>query len=117
MAAKAHLLHSMHHLLTGTVLIIKGIDKISHHSFIGSLFLLFGVLILGFFFYTINKKHQGQNMELMVHWFEALVCLFTAYIFFTEGKRLIPYVFLLASAGFFIAIYMFHKRKKALAPK
>jgi TRAP-type uncharacterized transport system fused permease subunit len=116
MAAKAHLLHSMHHLLTGTVL-IKGIDKISHHSFIGSLFLLFGVLILGFFFYTITKKHHGQNMELIVHWFEALVCLFTAYIFFTEGKRLIPYVFLLAAAGFFIAIYMFHNRKKALAPK
>jgi FtsH-binding integral membrane protein len=117
MAAKRHLLHSLHHLITAAALIIKGVDKISHHAFIGSLILLFGVLILSFFFYTLFKKQQSQNLELMVRWFEALVALCIAYIFFTEGKTLIQYVFLLAAVGFFISIYMFHRKKKELAGK
>ena len=113
MAGKKHLLHSLHHFLTGTVLIIKGIDKISHHTIIGGLVLLFGVLILSFFVYTLLKKRHGQHLELMVHWFEALVSLFMAYIFFTEGARYLPYMFLLAAIGFFIAIYV-HSRRKAM---
>jgi TRAP-type uncharacterized transport system fused permease subunit len=112
MEGKKHLLHSVHHLLTGAILVIKGIDKISHHAFIGSLFLLFGVLILGFFFYSLSRKHLSGRLELMVRWFEAFVCLFTAYIFFTEGKTLLPYAFLLAAIGFFISIYVFHKQQK-----
>jgi hypothetical protein len=116
MAAKNHLLRSIHHFLTGAILITKGISKISHHAVIGSLILLFGLMILSFFFYTLLKKRHGENFELMVHWFEALVALFTAYIFFTEGARYLPYVFLLASIGFFIAIYV-HHRKKAIKTK
>lgn len=115
MSGKRHLLHSIHHFITGAVLIIKGIDKISHHAIIGSLILLFGVLIFSFFIYTVSKKQHNQhnqNLELMVRWLEALVALFMAYIFFTEGKTLLPYVFLLASVGFFISIYVFHKKKK-----
>lgn len=117
MASKKHLLHSIHHFLTGAVLIIKGIDKISHHAFIGSLILLFGVVILSYFIYTLFKKQHGQNLELVVLWFEALVALFVSYIFFKEGKALIQYAFLLASIGFFISIFVFHKKKKVLAQK
>ncbi|HYH13735.1 MAG TPA: hypothetical protein VD794_00850 [Flavisolibacter sp.] len=115
MAGKKHVLHALHHLITGAALTLKGIDKVSHHPFIGGLVLAFGVLILAFFFYTLSQKRHGNNLELMVRWFEALVSLFTAYIFFTEGKTLIQYVFLLAAIGFFISIYMFHKQKKEVA--
>jgi len=82
----------MHHLITGAVLVLKGSDKISHHPVIGSLVLLFGVLILGFFVYNLLQKRHSQHLELMVRWFEALVSLFIAYIFFTEGRTLIQYV-------------------------
>jgi hypothetical protein len=41
----------------------------------------------------------------MVRWFEALVALCIAYIFFTEGKTLVQYVFLLA-AGWLFYIYL-----------
>jgi len=119
MAGRKHLLHSIHHFITGAVLIVKGIDKIPHHLFIGSLILLFGVMILAFFIYSISRKQHSQRLELMVLWLEAFVALFTAYIFFTEGKKLLPYIFLLAAAGFFISIYMFYKRRKleAMNPK
>jgi drug/metabolite transporter (DMT)-like permease len=115
MAGKKHLLHSIHHFLTGAVLVIKGIDKTAHHAMLGGLILLFGVLILSFFVYTVTKKRLSHQLEGMVRWFEALVTLFTAYIFFTEGKTLLPYVFLLASIGFFISVYMFYKKKKDIA--
>jgi hypothetical protein len=48
----------------------------------------------------------------MVLWFEALVSLMVAYIFFSEGKTALPLMFVLASIGFFISIYMFHKKRK-----
>ena len=115
MAGKKQLLHSIHHFLSGTVLIIKGVDKITHHAFIGSLLLLFGVVILTFFIYTLIKKQHGENLELVVRWFEALVALFMAYIFFSEGRTLLPYAFLLAAIGFFISIYVFRKKAKRLA--
>lgn len=117
MVGKKHLLHSFHHFLTGAVLTIKGVDKISHHAFIGSLILLFGVVILSYFFYTLIKKQHNQNLELVVRWFEALVALFMAYIFFSEGRTLLPFAFLLAAIGFFISIYVFHKKAKSLGPK
>jgi hypothetical protein len=117
MAGKKHLLHSIHHFLTGVVLTIKGVDKVSHHAFIGGLILLFGVVILSFFVYTLIKKQHGQNLELMVRWFEALVALFMAYILFSEGRTLLPYAFLLAAIGFFTSIYVFHKKVKGVAQK
>jgi hypothetical protein len=117
MTGKQHLLHSIHHFLTGVVLLIKGIDKISHHIIIGVLILVFGVSILSFFVYSLFKIPHSRNLELMVRWFEALATLFTAYIFFMEGKSMIQYVFLLASIGFFISIYIFHKNKKELVEK
>lgn len=112
MAGKRHLLHSMHHLITGAVLVLKGTDKISHHPFIGGLILLFGLLILAFFVYDLSRKAKAETLELMVRWFEGIVALFVAYIFFTEGKELLPYVFLLAAAGFFISIYVYHRKRR-----
>ena len=74
--------------------------------------MLFGVMILSYFIYSLNNKRHGHNLELVVHWFEALVALFMAYIFFSEGKTFLPYVFLLAAIGFFISIYLIHKKAK-----
>jgi CHASE2 domain-containing sensor protein len=118
MAGRKQFLHSLHHFLAGAMLIIKGIDKISHHHvFMGSLILLFGIMILSFFVYTLIAKQHGHRLELMVRWFEALVSLFSAYLFFSEGKKWLPYFSILAAIGFFISIYIFHKKKRQAALK
>ncbi len=117
MAEKKHLLHSIHHCLTAAVLIIKGIDKIPHHAFIGSLILLFGVIILAYFIFTVIKKHPDKHLEPGVRWFEALVALFMAYIFFSEGKSILPYAWLLAAIGFFISIYVYYKNTAVVPQK
>lgn len=115
MAKNKRLLHSLHHLLIGSTLIIKGADKVSHHhNVIGGLILAFGIIIIVFFFYTLFKEHLNKNLTLMVHWFEALVALFTAYVFFTEGKTYLPWVFILAAIGFLVAIYISYQREKKI---
>ena len=113
MAGHKHLLHSMHHLLIGMTLVLKGLTKLVHHPIIGSAFLLFGIIILVYFFYLVWKKYPKENLHLVIHVFEALACLFTAYIFFQEGAIYLPYVFLLAAIGFIIAIYIsWYKNRK-----
>ena len=104
------LLNALKHFLIGSALTMKGADKISHHAVIGSILLCMGLIILIYFFYLVIKKHPTQKLDLVAHWFEAFAALFTAYVFFTEGARFLPYAFLLAAAGFFFAIYMHHKK-------
>lgn len=111
MAANKHLLHSVHHFLVGFALTLKGFTKIAHHPFIGSIILLFGLIILVYFFYLVIKKHPNEKLVDIIHWFEAFASLFTAYVFFQEGATYLPYVFLLASLGFFIAIFISHRRR------
>ena len=112
MAKNKHLLHSIHHLIVGLGLGLKGITKISHHPVIGGVILLFGAIIIFYFLYLQLKKQANAKLNDLVHVFEALASLFTAYVFFKEGATYLPYVFLLASIGFFIAIYVSHKWKK-----
>ena len=118
MVQKNAFLHTVVHVLIGFSLTLKGYDKFSHHhTIIGSIILAFGIIILFYFFYVLLKKHPSEKLNLLVHWCEALASLFTAYIYFTEGAKYLPYVFLLAALGFLISIYITHYRKKKVIPK
>ena len=112
MTGKNKILSSVHHLLIGFALTLKGLDKVSHHPIIGSIILLFGLIILGYFLYIVIKKHTDKKLVYIIHWFEAIASLFTAYVFFKEGATYLPYAFLLAAAGFIIAIIVHHTKKK-----
>lgn len=106
MVKNKKLLHSFHHFLIGCLLILKGFDKFSHHNIIGTLILIFGIIILGYFIYSMVRKRENKNLGLIVHIFEAMVGVFTTYIFFKEGKVYLPYLSLLATIGFSIAVYV-----------
>ena len=54
-------------------------------------------------------------MHILIHLFEALASLFTAYIFYTDGKKYLQYVFVLAAIGFLVSVYVYirkHKNRK-----
>lgn len=106
MVKNKHRLNSVIHLLLGSTLILKGYDKYSHHNILGGVMLLFGIIVLLYFIYTILKKKESRTMHILIHVFEALVSLFIAYIFFEEGKKYVQYGFILAAIGFFIAAYV-----------
>ena len=112
MAGNKHLLHSFHHLLIGVILILKGSDKFPHHHLLGGLIFSFGVIIILSFIYIILKKDHSRGLSIIVHLFEALACLFTAYIFYEDGKKYLQYFFLLASFGFFISVVILIRKGK-----
>ena len=112
MVSSNRFIHSAHHLVVGFALTLKGLDKISHHFVLGGIILLFGLIILVYFFYLIFKKHPLKKLDGIIHWFEAIASLFTAYVYWQEGATYLPYVFLAASIGFFIAIIVSGKKHK-----
>ena len=113
MGRKKKLLHSIHHLLIGIALILKGFSKFAHHQVLGGLILCFGLIILSYFIYLSIKQMESRTMHILIHLFEGFASLFTAYIFFVEGKKYLQYGFLLAAIGFFISVYIYITRHKS----
>ena len=111
MASTKSLLKYFYHPIIAFTLILKGYTKlVSHHSVIGAIILAFGIMILLYFFYVMWKKYADEKLSLMIHWFEAIASLLTAWIFFSEGAKYLPYMFLLAAIGFFIGIYVHYQK-------
>jgi hypothetical protein len=111
MINKKHRLESIVHLLLGSTLLLKGFDKFHHHNLIGGTMLLCGAIVIGYVAYTIATKKHSRLMHILIHLFEALVSLFIAYIFFTEGKKYVQYGFIIAAIGFLIAVYVTMRKK------
>ncbi len=104
-------LASFQHLLVALILISKGIDKIQHHhSNIGGIILVMGIVILIYFIIIKILKRSRALFETIVHFFESIALFLTSYIYFQEDKVLLLYVTLLAACGFFIAALL-HLRK------
>lgn len=113
MENKKHKLNIVLHFLLATTLILKGIDKFPHHNVLGGLILLFGLVVLFYFIYTIARKKQSHTMHLIILSFEAIVSMFVAYIFYDEGKKYIQYFFVLAAMGFLISIFILLRKSTA----
>lgn len=117
MVGKNKLLHSIHHLLIGIALTLKGVSKFAHHQVLGGLIICFGLIVLSYFIYRITKQRESRTMHILIHLFEGVASLFTAYIFFVEGKKYLQYGFILAAIGFFISVYIYiirHKKQTAI---
>ena len=115
MEGRKNKLNAITHLLVSFVLILKGLDKFSHgHHIIGSILLAFGLTILVYFIYLARNKRHSVLLDDLVHLFEALAALFVAYLTYKEGSEYLPYVFLIAAVGFFIALFVSRKRRSRL---
>ena len=120
MKRKNKLLSLIHHLLISVALILKGYDKFSHHKIFGGLIFSFGIIVLVYFIYMLLKQKESRSMHILIHLFEGFASLFTAYIFFEEGKKYLQYGFILAAIGFFVSVYVYtikHKRTKHIKGK
>jgi len=109
---KQSIFHLMHHFIIGGVLTVKGYDKFGHHPVLGSIIFLFGIIILSYCFWVVFRSGHSSTLPILFHLFDGLVLLFTAYIFFMEGKKYLPYASLLASIGFFISVYVLYNQHK-----
>jgi FtsH-binding integral membrane protein len=103
---KKHLL-SIHHFFVAVILLTKGFDKIQHHhSYIGWTILLLGMTVFVYFIFIKLSKKSHSLLELIIHFFESIALFLTTYVYFQEGKTLLPYVTLIAAIGFLIATFL-----------
>lgn len=104
---------SIHHFIVAIILMTKGFDKIQHHySVIGWTILLLGIIILMYFIFVKLSKKPHSLLKLIIHLFESIALFLTTYVYFQEGKTLLPYVTLIAGIGFLIATFMHLKGEK-----
>jgi hypothetical protein len=103
-------LHFLNHFLVGVLLTFSGYDIFIKHQILASFILLFGITFLGYSIWTFFETKRNLLFPIIFHLFEALVLLFTAYIFFVSGKKYLQYVIILASIGYFIAAIVFYRR-------
>ncbi|WP_445454173.1 hypothetical protein [Flavobacterium sp. 25HG05S-40] len=102
---------SIHHFLVALILISKGFDKIQHHhSFIGWTILLLGVIVLSYFIFIKLSKKPHATLELLIHLFESIALFLTSYVYFQEGKSLLPFVTMIAGIGFLMATILHLKK-------
>lgn len=109
---------SIHHILVVVILMSKGFDKIQHHhSFIGWTIFLFGIIVLSYLISIRRSKKPHSTLELWMHFFESIALFLTSYVYFQEGKSLLPYVTLTAGIGFLIATIVHLKAHKKVLEK
>ncbi|MCC6585055.1 MAG: hypothetical protein IT271_15240 [Chitinophagales bacterium] len=95
---------SIHHFVVSIILMTKGYDKIQHHhSIIGWSILLSGIAVLLYYIYIKRSQKSHANLEIVAHLFESIALFLTTYVYFQEGKTMLPYVTLTAAIGFLVA--------------
>ena len=104
---------SIQHFIVAIILMTKGFDKIQHHySFVGWTILILGIIVLIYFIFIKISKKPHSLLEIIIHFFESIALFLTTYVYFQEGKTLLPYVTLLAGIGFLIATFIHLKGHK-----
>lgn len=104
---------SIHHFVVSIILMTKGYDKIQHHhSIIGWSILLSGIMVLLYFVYIKCSQKPHATLGIITHLFESIALFLTTYVYFQEGKTMLPYVTLTAAIGFLIATILHVKRYK-----
>lgn len=95
---------SIHHFIIGVILLSNGLDKIqNHHNLIGWTILLLGTIVLSFFIFIKVSKKPHSFLEIVIYFFESIALFLASYVYFQEGKLLLPYALMISGIGFLIA--------------
>lgn len=102
------------HYLTGFLVILKGIDKSEHfseHPFVVVLLLILGSFIITATYFHHFFEKKVKEFKTIIHITEGLVLLLVTYYYFEEGKKALPFAFLVASIANFVAAFVLYKKK------
>lgn len=110
-------LERLTHYLFGFLIILKGIDKSEHfseHPFLClSLFIIGGFILFANFRHHLFEKHF-KDFHVLLFLCEGLVLLGISYYYFSEGRKGLPYAYLVGAVVYFIAaIIRYRKKSKA----
>ena len=109
-------LERFNHYLFGFLVIVKGIEKSEHfseHPFIClSLFIIGGFILYANFRHHFFEKHF-RDFHVILFLSEGLVLAGVSYYYFSEGRKGLPYAYLLAAVLYFVAAVIKYRKKSA----
>ena len=112
MENKKHKLETIQHFIIGFFLAFEGFDWIIQHPVMGSIILVFGVIILLYIVYQIFRPRQNRALNLAVQFFEGVALLFASYINYKEDKLYLQYILLFAAVGSFVSVIVMLLKKR-----
>ena len=112
-------LERLTHFLFGLLVIVKGIEKSEHfneHPWLClSLFVIGGFILVANFRHHLFEKYF-KDFHVILFLCEALVLLGVSYYYFSEGRRGLPYAYLVGALCYMVAAFVKY-RKKSRAEK
>ena len=109
-------LERFNHYLFGFLVIVKGIEKSEHFSehplMCLSLFIIGGFILFANFRHHLFEKHF-RDFHVILFLCEGLVLAGVSYYYFYEGRKGLPYAYLLASVMYFVAAVIKYRRKSS----
>jgi peptidoglycan/LPS O-acetylase OafA/YrhL len=103
---KSQRLQRFSHYLFGFIVIVKGVEKAEH--FDAHPFSCLALFLIGGFILFANFRHHAfkrlfKDINVVLFLCEGLVLIVVSYYLFSEGKKWLPYMYLLAAALYFVA--------------
>ena len=112
-------LERLTHYLFGLLVIVKGIEKSEHfgeHPLLClSMFIIGGFILFANFRHHLFEKYF-KDFHVILFLCEGLVLLGVSYYYFSEGRKGLPYAYLVG-AVFYMAAAVVKYRKKSRAEK
>jgi len=110
---RKHRLEIMLHILTAMILMIKGYDKIGHHHLAaGGIIVGFGILVLFIALFGEKMGLSHKTAKLVCYAVESVALFITAYVFFGDGKKFIPYLYAFAAVMYLVAVVLTAKKRE-----
>ena len=103
------------HFLTALTLTLKGIIKMEHpHGYeaVIALFLLSAIYIVVITVFHDRLHTHTRALTASVYAIESLVSAVLAWVYLQEGKHYIPYLFVLASVLFLVALAVYLRKTR-----
>ncbi len=103
---------SLLHIIMGFVILMHGIERLDNHFYSGVIFILASTIFLSCALF--HKKLTGRFpfLDCIFHLLEGFLALVIALEYFQEGKKYIPYFYLLATLLYSFAALKNYQRVK-----
>ena len=107
-------LERFNHYLFGFLVIVKGVEKTEHFS--DHPFMCLSLFIIGGFILFANARHHFfekhfRDFHVILFLCEGLVLAGVSYYYFSEGRKGLPYAYLLGAVLYFVAAVINYRRK------
>ena len=92
------------HLCVGLSILMKGIDKVEHHPFIGGVLIFAGLLVIVFSIKHNKIESKFGKIKYFVFGVESVVMALIGYSYYQDGSNLIHYAYFIVALMFIAAI-------------